>query len=1238
MSHPLEQRVQQVARRVRRLAWLHAWGRFATALLAVVCAACILDYLIRAHDPGIRVIASLAVLTLLGWLFSRLVLRNQARSLSQVQVAQRIERRFPELGERLSSAIAFLSQGEKDAYAGSVDLRRTVVAEAASLTMDMDFQQAVDARRPRRTLQTLGVLAISLGILGICFSSASRIALARLALPWRDVEWPSRHALAFENPPDKVAAGENLELAVLDRQGSLPEIVQLLIRREVDGRMRIETKEMKPLADRMTFRLDNVTQSFEYRAVGGDDQAMPWKTLQVVTPPKVTELTAQVRPPAYTGKRPETGGKLIRVLAGSTLVVRGKTDRPIKTGVLRSETVGEKLPAVQVAEDGLSFSAPATNAAPWTAEKSGVYWFEIADEEELPSGKDFRLEVQVAPDSAPGIAWETPVDHAFVTQRALVPVNCLVKDDLAVRLITLKYLRPDATDQGELAVTLYAGPAQSKPAKDDRGGESHRIETAWDLALIPGLSVGSVLAVRITASDYKPQESTTSIRRITIISDEELENRVTQKQTAILEQLAEVLKLQRDARTQTAALEIQLKEMGGLSEQELTQLEAAELNQRNVQRQMSDPQSGIESQIEALLLELDSNRLADQAAARRMNELLIKVREINRQPLAVISQELTAAVKAARGAVENAKDGKKCDDQSETSRSLGSAGKNQEEVVAKLESLLGELSQWDNFSRLAREVSQIRSEQERLKTDTEAVQLKATTMTEATEKGAQEPLAERIATFTKTSSRQLSQRQLELARRFDKLQTRMEELLTKLRASDPLVAATLADALDAGRRFAIGGQMRSVAGELGEQRLGQAQQSQVQILENLKELIDLLASRRDKELARGAKSLTETAGELNALAERHQKLHDELAAAAKEKSEDEKKRKLERLTPELKKLAQEVEELSRKLERLRARRAAEAGKQAGGSLGQAGAAAEAGNAEEGQAQSQKAKDLLDEARQELEQQIKQVQQDLQREELARMEQLFQGLAARQKGVIKEIGRLEGLRDKKTGQLTRPQLATLKQTADEQRSLAEETSQAGQTLTAAKAFVLTLDAAQHEMLVAAAALDKNDTGPSAVKSATAALSRLEQLLKALKPDDVSPMEPQDPPGENGGQNQGNQPPTLQNLAELKLLKLMQETINKRTAELDEIRQKTGQLTPEQDQEVELLAQEQGQLADRVLEMIRAAAERPEDDLGNLPIPGDKKAGDADNKQEEPAPGPAKKKPLDEDLLRELDKDK
>lgn len=1215
MPHPLEERVQDVARRASRLARIYSWGRFAIALVLVLAAVCVADYFIRASDPGVRVISTLAVLGVAGWLFHRFVFRSQMSAPTLVQTAQRIERRFPQLGERLSSAIAFLGQGENDIAAGSTDLRRAVVAEAESLSADLDFQQAIDARQPRRIAQMLAMVAIVVVIAALSSLDASRLALVRLLLPWQHHNWPARHALAFVNPPDKIAAGDDFEAEVLDRNGILPEVVQIQLRREIDGRLRVETKEMKQLGDRMTFRLENVTQPFEYRAFGGDDQSMPWQPLRVVTPPKVTDITARIQPPAYTGRGPEKAGRLIRVLAGSTLSLQGKTDKPIKGAVLRNASAGEKLPGVQVAGDGLSFTAPAKEAPLWRAEKSGIYWFEIVGDEELPSGREFRLEVQVAPDLPPGISWDTPADHAFVTPRALVPVKCLVKDDLAVRSIHLKFLRPDATDQGEFVVALFEGPAKVQgQTKTDPGGESRSVEVAWDLALVPGLTVGSVLAVRITAQDYKPQEATTPVRRITIISDEELENRVTQKQTAILEQLAEVLRMQRESRAQTAALEIQLRESGRLTRKELTLLEAAELNQRNVQRKMAGPQDGVEAQVVALLGELENNRLADQVAARRMSELLTKVREINRQRLPLISQELTAAVKSARGALEASEEKPGCEDGiADTSRFLGAAGKEQDHVIARLESLLGELSHWDNFSRLAREVSQIRLDEEKLAHDTETLQLKEAAA--ASPDGADNRAAARL----------LAQRQLELARRFDKLQTRMEELLARLQVSDPMVAATLADALDAGRRFAIGGQMRTVAGELGEQRLGPAAQAQRQVLENLKELLDLLASRRDRDLARGVKSLGEAAAELGNLSRRQQDLQKELASAAAEQVEPQMKRKLERLTPELKNLAAEVEELSRKLERLRAQRAAETTKKAGTSLAQAGAAAEAGDAEDAQWQSRQAKDLLDEAKLELEQQIRQAQQDLQREELARLEQLIQGLVVRERGVLQETERLESLRDKNSGQLSQARQESLRQIAGEQRTLAEETLQMGTMLGSAKAFVLTLDAAQRKMLLAADALERGETGSSAVEEETAALARLEQLLAALRPEEASPAETQDPPPPGDGPDQGNQP-TLQNLAELKLLRLMQETIHKRTAALEQSRATTGKLTEDQSRELDSLANEQGQLADRVLEMISAAAERPEDDLENLPNPGDKSPAEGDNKDRG-----------DDPLLREPEKE-
>jgi hypothetical protein len=75
--------------------------------------------------------------------------------------------------------------------------------------------------------------------------------------------------------------------------------------------------------------------------------------------------------------------------------------------------------------------------------------------------------------------------------------------------------------------------------------------------------------------------------------------------------------------------------------------------------------------------------------------------------------------------------------------------------------------------------------------------------------------------------------------------------------------------------------------------------------------------------------------------------------------------------------------------------------------------------------------------------------------------------------------------------------------------------------------------------------------------------------------------------------------IQRLAEVKLLKSLQEEVNRRTAELDAARVRQGQLSATQLQEVEDLAREQGRLADLIIDLSRAAEQKPEDHPETLP---------------------------------------
>ena len=181
MSHPLQQKVRAVARRSQRLLVLYGICCFLGVVLLAAFAVGLADYLLRFRDQGVRIILSGSILALLAWSFVRFVVPALVRRYSNLQAARYIERRFPELRDRLSSSIEFLEQAER--APGSADLRRQVVAEASYLTTRLDLLDSIDPTTPRRVLLVLVVGIMMLGGLCMFDQRSSWLAARRLAVP-----------------------------------------------------------------------------------------------------------------------------------------------------------------------------------------------------------------------------------------------------------------------------------------------------------------------------------------------------------------------------------------------------------------------------------------------------------------------------------------------------------------------------------------------------------------------------------------------------------------------------------------------------------------------------------------------------------------------------------------------------------------------------------------------------------------------------------------------------------------------------------------------------------------------------------------------------------------------------------------------------------------------------------------------------------------------------------------------
>ena len=1196
MPHPLELKIGAVRRRAGRLVWTFGLSRLATTLVAVLLLAGMADYLVRYQDRGVRVILSLAALGAAAWALYRFGQTVRGARFRDLDVALKIERRFPQLQDRLASTVQFLHEREDDPLAGSAALRRALIGQTAGEIDGLDLSQALEPSPARRALTTAAAVgALSLIVVAL-HPASSRTALSRLFNPINHVAWPQLNHLTVKNPVRRLAAGQAFEAAVVDAEGvALPEEVWLHLRYRGEGDTSSETVEpMRFAGGEMIARKENVSQPFAYRAAGGDDDSMPWIELEVVEPPQIEQLSITLHYPEYTGWPPESGDRHIHALTGTRVEMHGRATKPLSSASLEIDD-GPSIRAA-VSPDGYAFSAPAPGGEQFIVAKSGEYWIKLADRDGFAGGEQVRYEIRAQEDLAPAVTLDEPSANIFVTPQAVVPLKIAVKDDLAIKQIAFCFSRSDKSDVGDESFTLYEGPpriekrAARRPAGELSAGESRSLEHRWELGPLE-LKPGVQLIVYAAATDYRPLVGESQPRRLTVIATNELAERLAERQNFVLGELARMLKLQREAREQISGLEIQLRDVGELGKQDLDHLQGAELTQRQIDRGLVSPGEGVASQIAGLLAELTNNKVDSPDVERHMRRLLNELQRLGEQELPLISREMTSALKssqadAAGSEADRTAKRKRGPDQP-AGRALTAAGEHQDNVIRSLEQMLGELSEWDNYRRFHREIGQLRHDQEAVNEQT--AELGRQTLT----KDFKDLTSQQQADLKK-----LAARQLELSRQFDKIEQRMQRMGEELEGRDPLAAGAITDALAEARERAVGGQMREAGRQLGENQLGQAQGKQSQIAENLQEVLDILANRRERELTRLVKKLRDAERKLAGLRDAQEGLRKKFQEAEKLADEGQRQRELERLSREQRQLQQQAERLGRQLERLQAERASRSMARGGAKMGQAGEQGQQGAAEAAADQAEAAQKDLDDAQRQLAEARRQAEQDLADEQLARLEDSLKSVEERQTHTLAETRRYDEMRESQ-GDLTRAQWISVGDLVRQQQGLEAETRELAEKLSA-KAFQFSLTGIAREMAAAAALVGRRQLGVPAQDAMHHALARLAQLISALKPDqDDEPAneEPEAPGGENG--SGGQQGDALRMVAELKLIGLMQAELNERTKALEETRRKTGELTPDERQTYAELSEEQGKMADLMLDLVEPDQANPEDDPESLP---------------------------------------
>jgi hypothetical protein len=147
-------------------------------------------------------------------------------------------------------------------------------------------------------------------------------------------------------------------------------------------------------------------------------------------------------------------------------------------------------------------------------------------------------------------------------------------------------------------------------------------------------------------------------------------------------------------------------------------------------------------------------------------------------------------------------------------------------------------------------------------------------------------------------------------------------------------------------------------------------------------------------------------------------------------------------------------------------------------------------------------------------------------------------------------------------------------ADRQRAVSKTTTELEQLMNDTSAFRLALSDATTQMAAAAKLLDAQDTSKPTQVAQSRAIVRLEQLASALARGPAAPAAQPQSQSQSGANNNDapDQAPQI-SLAELKLLRAMQQDVNERTRQLEAspAHGDHQQLSAEQEQLAELVAE-------------------------------------------------------------------
>ena len=1241
MTASLQTRLNEIRHHVRRLLWLNGLSLIVSVVFGSALFIGFLDWLVHIDEPVVRFLLLSGIVISAFWIAYRYLILPVTRPLTDGEIAMRIERCFPVFKDSLASTVQFLEQ-KTDPSLGSPQLQQKVIDETISQLERCEIEDVVETRSVYKALSAAVAVCVLVVVVSGFGKSATALALNRLVMPFSASDWPRETVLQLldtdfqplkqqSQKPLQLARGATLELFVENVRGDLPEVVSMQYR--FDSRETVtERLQQTTLVDNnglshdvCVVRFVPTLGSVKFRAVGADDNAMPWHRLEVVPPPAVENIQIQLTPPAYTGFEPQrlpTGVSHLDGLLGTRVEITADVNKPLQFGKLHVKDT--LLQPVELLDDNRRFKTS------FVIEEAGVYsyWFDLKDQQDFEDPEAPRYEIRGIADSLPKVYIQTPASDRNVTVDAAIPLRILAEDDLSLKDLRLQYRLSNMEPNQEESLRFPLENGLQKFAE---------VETIWELSQLP-LAEGMQIVLHAEAEDYYNLNDEQHIgrsvsRTLTIVSAEEKKSELDARQSELLEKIERALQTQTHSHEQVRELQLQLQKAGQLRPEDIDLIKRVELDQKRVWSHLFNPADGAETVNRQLSAELNQNHLNDSQMEQRLQRIDEELQLLREATLPQIEQSLTRVRKGAQTArplqeetspstqqssgstapptgksktktsspdspprssttssdandnpaKKNNRQHSRTTPQSTESQTasdsdsqitqLSRASENQAAALESLEVMRRQLSRWQSRRDLSAELSDLIGTQKTL--NRESAEVGRETFTQS---------AADLTPQQQADLARLAERQRKQSQRLQTFRKKLDDDAQKLKDIDPSTADLYHETSDRLDDRKTVDQLRDAADRLERNDIGESTKQQQDALKDLNELQDLLRNSPASDAESLVRQLKQAEQALQLLQQKQEALRQQSEAANRQLDSEQRRQELNRLGNQQQQLRKETAATARTLKRLREYSPAESANRAASRMREAASQLERQSVPQAFQQQQQAAQDLQQAQRELARSRQLAESRQQDDLLKQLLDAIRDLAESEQEIIEGTTTLRDQLQKNDNRWSRSLLKSRKELSTQQDSLRFLTDALTERSQTVEVFSLAFQGASRLMRQVEHRLDERKIDQITIGLEANVRKRFLDIIATFQPEPVEsdrkpqPGQPQNP--QTGKQEKDDQPLNtvgISQLVQLKMLKTLQQDLIRRTADLNAVHQRNGKLSAEQQTELLAISAEQGHLS-------------------------------------------------------------